>query len=285
MKPAIVKLSNPHVAAALSDLELLQRWEVLRRSDVALTAHQLAQACGDSLAFSQGVLDRLVDAGFADRIKASKLSKRITYRSVAKDLVIVWDASSDAEMKLVRFVRESCKQYGRGLVDRAQALSATQGDKYNWMLGDLTATLTRAESTRALEIVIEALRGLRALELGAYKRRRSEGAKAEETDVRHYYAVVQVQQLDAPQLPLPNYTLWEKHTVDQLVSDIETSPDAVLSRREHEVAKLLAAGDSRPKIAQATGLTTNTIASLTKRIYRKLDVHSRAELAARIRAN
>ena len=49
------------------------------------------------------------------------------------------------------------------------------------------------------------------------------------------------------------------------------------------MAKLLEAGRSRPAIAAELGLTANTVSSLSKIIYRKLGVRSRAELAVRMR--
>jgi DNA-binding NarL/FixJ family response regulator len=61
------------------------------------------------------------------------------------------------------------------------------------------------------------------------------------------------------------------------------APSKVLSPREFQVAKLLEAGRSRPAIAAELGLTANTVSSLSKIIYRKLGVRSRAELAVRMR--
>ncbi len=53
-----------------------------------------------------------------------------------------------------------------------------------------------------------------------------------------------------------------------------------LSRREHEVATLVAAGHSNPQIAQALFLSTKTIEGNMRRIFDKLEVTSRAQVAA-----
>jgi DNA-binding NarL/FixJ family response regulator len=58
----------------------------------------------------------------------------------------------------------------------------------------------------------------------------------------------------------------------------------VLSPRELEVARALDAGKSRPQIARDLALSEHTIVTMSKRIYRKLGVHSRTELSARLKA-
>jgi DNA-binding NarL/FixJ family response regulator len=58
----------------------------------------------------------------------------------------------------------------------------------------------------------------------------------------------------------------------------------VLSPRELQVARALEAGRSRPQIAQELGLSEHTVVTLSKRIYKKLGVHSRTELSTRLKA-
>ena len=70
-------------------------------------------------------------------------------------------------------------------------------------------------------------------------------------------------------------------------SVIASSPKRLLTERELEVAERLASGESRPEVAKSLGVSTNTIASATKRIYAKLGVTNRAEFVSRMtnRAN
>ena len=60
----------------------------------------------------------------------------------------------------------------------------------------------------------------------------------------------------------------------------ETSPLAVLSKRELEVVDLIGSGYSNADIAKILVISPHTVNDHTKNIYRKLDVHSRLELAA-----
>ena len=50
-----------------------------------------------------------------------------------------------------------------------------------------------------------------------------------------------------------------------------------LSTREHEVLRLIEKGLAYEEIAQALGITWNTVAGYLRRVYRKLEVNSRGE--------
>jgi DNA-binding NarL/FixJ family response regulator len=57
-----------------------------------------------------------------------------------------------------------------------------------------------------------------------------------------------------------------------------------LTAREMEVATLLARGRSNSAIAETLGISTHTARHHTQRILTKLEVHSRAEAGAKLRA-
>jgi ATP/maltotriose-dependent transcriptional regulator MalT len=61
----------------------------------------------------------------------------------------------------------------------------------------------------------------------------------------------------------------------------DQSPHEPLSEREREVLRLVAQGASTHEIAQQLGVAASTVKTYLKGIYRKLDVHSRAQAVAR----
>jgi DNA-binding NarL/FixJ family response regulator len=70
-------------------------------------------------------------------------------------------------------------------------------------------------------------------------------------------------------------------TPERQVSDTpysEIARRAGLTPRESDVFELLARGWSRPYIGEALSLSSNTVASYTKRVYSKLNVHSKQQL-------
>ncbi|HEY9034088.1 MAG TPA: response regulator transcription factor [Pseudomonadales bacterium] len=60
----------------------------------------------------------------------------------------------------------------------------------------------------------------------------------------------------------------------------KTLPDCTLTSRETEILASIAKGYTVAKTAQLSGITYNTAASYVKEIYRKLNIHNRAEAAA-----
>lgn len=72
-------------------------------------------------------------------------------------------------------------------------------------------------------------------------------------------------------------------TVDTLLANNgAASPSAHgLSRREHQIARLICQGKLNKEIAWSIGISEYTVENHLRRIYRKLAVHNRANLAAK----
>jgi DNA-binding NarL/FixJ family response regulator len=56
----------------------------------------------------------------------------------------------------------------------------------------------------------------------------------------------------------------------------------VLTEREREIARLIAAGASNPEVAQRLFLSRKTVERHVSNVLRKVGVRNRAELAARV---
>lgn len=59
-------------------------------------------------------------------------------------------------------------------------------------------------------------------------------------------------------------------------------PGSPLSPREMEIARLICLGKQNKEIAYVTGLSEHTVENHLKRIYRKLEIHNRAALVAKM---
>ena len=51
-----------------------------------------------------------------------------------------------------------------------------------------------------------------------------------------------------------------------------------LTTREHDILEQLLLGNSRQKVSDILGISTNTVNSHTQNIYQKMGIHSRQEL-------
>ncbi|MHC4834029.1 MAG: response regulator transcription factor [Planctomycetota bacterium] len=78
---------------------------------------------------------------------------------------------------------------------------------------------------------------------------------------------------------------WGLGTPEPTRSELDSgtpSGSATLTRREREVATLLVEDCSRAEVAERLGISTNTVISHTRNIYRKLGVRSRIGLQRRL---
>ena len=76
------------------------------------------------------------------------------------------------------------------------------------------------------------------------------------------------------------FTLRSRATDGETASEQETDPFSVLSNKEKEVAELICLGHTNKDIAGLLFISEHTVKDHTKKIYPKLGVHSRLELAA-----
>lgn len=282
MKPVVLRLSNPKVAALVVDVPAMQRWEILRRSASPMTVDQLAALGRAPREAIQAMLDRLVDAGFAVRIRATAARRSIAYRSVSEKVVIEYDKESASELAVVWASTQANTEYAREVTDRARAVPAIRTKLLHWMDGVSLCALTREDRREVAQLLSDAW--LQIAAIGKRAQERAQTADSPETrgPTHDYLIQVVLQPLDEPELPMPELTLWSTPGAARHVERQVASPATVLGPRELEVARRLAAGESRTKLAASLNLSAHTVTTMTKRIYAKLRIHSRAELAARM---
>ena len=169
------------------------------------------------------------------------------------------------------------EETGRKL-DRAWALAT--GARCRALLsaarGDLSAALAAAdEAVRGhdrLPLPFELGRTL--LVKGAVERRAKQKREARETLTQ---ALDTFQKLGAP--------LWAEKARDEVARIGGRAPAPLaLTPTEGRVAALVAAGSTNREVADSLFLSVHTVEANLKRIYRKLGIRSRTELASRFRS-
>jgi DNA-binding CsgD family transcriptional regulator len=283
-KCLILEASDPAVRAMLSNGPAMQYWEVLRRSRSPLSTAQLATACRTKAHLVQQALDRLEGVGLVERLKASAARRLTTYRTTSEALLIGYDGSSATEVEWLNGYVSKAIRDRRVAIERTLETRPKPEDR-RFITADLEATFNKAEAQRAQHVLLDAYRALADLELRAFLRRQSGEVDPGDPESRGFQMTFEMHPLDSPPLPRPQYTLWDRGGVPPLAERIAQAPGQILTAREKEVAQRLAAGESRPKIAEALGISRHTVATTGKRVYMKLKVHSRAELAARMRGS
>jgi DNA-binding CsgD family transcriptional regulator len=159
--------------------------------------------------------------------------------------------------------RQSSIPWNRAMAARSQALVAAARGELEVALECTEKALTEHER---LPMPFELGRTL--LVLGQVQRRRGERRAAKDALER---AVALFEELGAPH--------WAERATEELRRvPIRRGAQAGLTPTEERVAELAAAGRTNREVAQALFISPKTVEANLTRVYRKLGIHSRAEL-------
>lgn len=277
MKSQSLSISAPGLVHVLRDIRTMQRWEILRRSQRGHTVAQLAFESRSSLAETQEALDRLEAVGSVAKQRMNARKKQIRYRAAMERLVISFDKSVELDRDLMREVEHGMREYSRGVIDGCDSIRRLN-EKGRVSVHGVTSVVLTVEDACAVR---DAFRGAYALLVEAERRARQ---SADSVEKRGYHLGFEMRELNQPELPMAEVFMVEQTVFDEHRELLCNAATMVLSPRELEVARALEAGKSRPQIARELGLSEHTVVTLSKRIYKKLGVHSRAELSTRLKA-
>lgn len=278
METLELDLTDPRVSELMSDTATLGAWEYLRRLGKPTAADTLASATQLELPKVYRALDLLIALGVARLLPASGKRKAPAYEVTVDALRVRCDFRRD---------RALLQASSRALTDHALTLmppdpfAESPAPKGHWRGYFITlAHLTLdevAELRRRLTAVVEFTDML--------SRKRDAGQQAGEPPLCNYGFMFRVEPLVRPALPLATVRFvaerdkaWGK---DQ--PPVAEKPKSPLSDREYEVALALARGLNQREVAEQLGVKPGTVLTLTKRLYRKLQISRRAELVTRLR--
>ena len=277
MKSQSLSISVPGLVHVLRDIRTMQRWEILRRSQQGHTVTQLAAESRSSLAETQEALDRLEVVGLVAKQRMNARTKQIRYQAAMERLVISYDKSAEVDRDLMREVEHGMREYSRSVIDGCDSIRRSN-EKGRVSVHGVTSVVLTVEDACAVR---DAFRGAYALLVEAERRARQSEDSVEK---RGYHLGFEMRELNQPELPMAEVFMVEQAIFVEHRDLLFNAASMVLSPRELEVARALDSGKSRPQIARELGLSEHTIVTLSKRIYRKLGVHSRTELSTRLKA-
>ncbi len=277
MKSQSLSISAPGLVHVLRDIRTMQRWEILRRSQRGHTVAQLAFESRSTLAETQDALDRLEAVGLVEKQRMNARTKQIRYQAAMERLVISFDKSAEVDCALMREVEHGMREYSRSVIDGCDSIRRSS-EKGRVSIHGVTSVVLTVDDACAVR---DAFRGAYALLVEAERRARQSEDSVEK---RGFHLGFEMRELNQPELPMAEVFIVEQALFVEHRDLLCNAASMVLSPRELEVARSLDLGKSRPQIARELGLSEHTIVTLSKRIYRKLGVHSRAELSTRLKA-
>lgn len=272
MEELLVDIRNAPAMEALFDEAAMAAWELLRRRAKPTSAVEVARVTHIDFSVAQRKLDLLCEHGFAEALPARAKRPIMTYRTTCKRIGIVLRTRDSQDYALwdgygVR-VREAADRLARN----QRPLGTSSEEERARAFYVMPLRLSPNEMTELRHRLDDLTAFLRMLQ------ERHSGERGADDFGCNYRFEMQLQPLAEPVLPQP--------VVVMRLIDRETSkgservdPMATLSQRERQVAQAIVRGRSRSETAEELSLRPGTVATLTKRIYRKLGVSNRLELA------
>ena len=257
----------------LLDGSAMSAWELLRRYGGPLSAARVAVYLGVDEPEAQRALARLAGAGFVESLAPRGRRRQTVFAHRGSAIVVRYQDGDADDLRLLEEwrakVRHSVAWIGRGGGRAGVAQGVTRSIR-------VRAHLTERDAEELASRVDDLCAFLRLLE----SKYRGEHA------LEHFRCThgisLEIGPLAPPLAAAPGVTVSAVGGEGAAVPADDEAGRTSLSARERDVAVGIVAGRARSDIAARLGITPSTVATLTKRLYRKLGVHSRAELTQRL---
>jgi len=277
-----LQLDDQGVLGLLRDFEALRIWEVLRSARTAVTVAELAQATGLEPRVLQGHVDLLAKHGLVDTVRARKPRKSVGYRVSTERIVITFDDGCTESVARAMSSSESVRREFERCVERYAdpAFHPAVGVRFRQHSIQHFTKEDFAELRRRMLAVIEFLAAPRPR---PPQSRGSHAVSIPPTPFCNQAISIRLDPIVGELLPLPAVWMTPRSKLKQsTVHKADKTGLPGLAPREREVALALADGLSRAHVAERMRLSVHTVATLARRVYRKLGVSSQAALAARL---
>lgn len=258
---------------ALLDRRLMGVWELVRQQKEPATVASLRSRCDLDEAELQRCLDRLVALALVRPLAARGRRRVPGYRVTRQSLVVGMDLSdATLEQQLRDASLRVARTHFEELVE-AHGHAGANPDS-TWRFASCGAVCMTVEDLREFARRVRALTEFMTLVSG----RRENAREASNAPASHHAILLRIEPLRGRVLPMPDIAFEPMERASRMAD----APTNELSPREGQIAESLAQGLTRPQIASHLGISINTAATLTKRVYRKLGVRNRYELMARM---
>jgi DNA-binding CsgD family transcriptional regulator len=270
--------SRDDVAAFVSDDQALSVWEMLRRFGRATPVDELAQACAMPLARVQGIVDRAVGLGLAGAVPASKGDPRVRFEAAGDRILLEVDPASPEVRALLGSCYRRFADDSRRCIDESMA-EASRGRHGVPAMASIThLTLDEAEARELIGLFKP---------IDAFVARVTEKHDRDPSGTPrrcNYHLALHVAPVVTERLPPARMTFAEKGAADRVAAEFEKRASRLLSPRERTVAELLVRGKTIKSVAGELGVSPSTVNTLCERLYRKLGITKRAQLAMKLHA-
>ena len=277
-----LELETDGVLAFLGAFDALRTWEFLRSARTAVTIAELVQATGVDRRLLQEHVDVLGRFGLVESVRARKPRKSIGYRVTTERIVVTFDdARPESAARAIASSDTVVREFERCIAQHADStFHSIAGVRFRHHSIQHFTAEDFAELRRRVLALIEFL---------AAPRPRPPQPRCMDADSLvppafcNQAISIRLDPIAGRLLPLPSVWMTPRSKLERsTVSEVDKTGLAALAPREREVALALADGLTRAHVAVRMQLSVHTVATLARRVYRKLGVSSQAALAARL---
>ena len=272
--------TQPGLLDLIHDGDAMRLWELIRLQRAPVSVESLSAASSISPSKVQQQCDAMLHQGLLQAVRARKPRNWVGYRVTRERIVIGFDRGSpDIEQRL-RELNLRIRTEAEELVRRFGHDGSAGPDawRFSYVGFDRLERGEKEELRRRIRAVCDYwnLLGSRA------DRDASRRGQFRKRECNHVMQI-HVQPLKEGLLAMPEIWIIPN-------SDLQREGQArrngrhldALSPRERDVARALALGQSRKRVAEQLGISVNTVGTLAKRIFTKLAVRKSSELAAQL---
>jgi len=271
--PGEFEVEDSRALAVLADPMHAGVFELIRRARSGASLAELAKASGLTHASIAQAVDLLLEIGVIRRIRARR-TRVIRFAAECQQITIIADPNRREHVAAVH------AHFREATSDIAEALRDTER-----LAGPLEDHQRRIDARLKLDLRPEEwrefLRRIRSVydyldDIAATRSKRS----AADLHACDHVLSIQLAPTARPLLPSPTIRVTSRSRPDSSAQPQAKHP--LLTPRERQVATLVASGMRRREVAEKVGISTNTVATLLSRAYRKLEVRSRKSLKQRL---
>lgn len=271
-----VSISDPKVMQVVRDPQHRAILELVRRMSRMATPSDLVGLSSLPLDAVLRSLDALVAAGFLDRKPIQAHRREPAFRAVADAIVVGFDPQSAEEVAAVEEIHRTMVEHARARADAARCAHpvGSGGLRFHAYVPMQLSPAQLEELRRIMQLLH------RFLETVGSGKTISDPIEPQECN---YQLMLELGRAGPGVLPMAPIAFAPLHESPMIETRIRRFRLDQLSPRERTVAVAMVDGRSRPEIAKELGVSINTVASIGKRVYAKLGVRRRAQLAIQLR--
>ncbi|MSR42276.1 MAG: LuxR family transcriptional regulator [Phycisphaerales bacterium] len=277
-------IRSPGLVEAVGNAMNLCVWQAIRSSNRDISVAEVAAQLGEPKAQVKTCIDSLAAVGLLVRAPCRKTKHSSTWKVASSSLCLFYREGDprDEESRLSIFrMIDSDRQ--REVESRIKPVAARIPGKDAHCTARLQMRLTKAdlktfwEKLTPLFAWMETRTGVDPSE--------ATGADSPQSRDCNYHIALDFQPLLAGVHPMGVVYVVSNRNEGSWKGDVTNTPAHKLSAREREIAEQIALGASNAELATRLKLSPNTIATYVRRVFRKLDITRRSQVALKLHSS